>query len=88
MEYKRSYWVSNCCLAQTNVQQPPASRYSDSPPDPVVTCDCCEQKCEEWGLTQEEYRDELEERGKDPELYINEEDEEFEATPEVHPRKV
>ena len=69
MPVPRIYWVSDCHLAVVNVYQPPGSMHSDSPPDPITTCDECGNRCEEWGLTREEYINELKKKGKDPEDY-------------------
>lgn len=38
--------LSDCHYATVIVTQPPASGYSDSPPDPIETCDECGQPCE------------------------------------------
>lgn len=61
------YWVSDCCLSPTHVFSQPTSHWRDSPPDPIVVCTKCERPCEEWGLTREEYINELRKAGKDPE---------------------
>jgi hypothetical protein len=51
-------WVSECCLAETTTTRPTTYGLPDSPPDPVVICNQCGRKCEEWGLTYNELRHE------------------------------
>lgn len=38
--------LSACCYEEVIVTQPAASSYSESPPDPIETCDGCGKECE------------------------------------------
>lgn len=56
---KQFFWVSDCCLAETEVFFPKPSMGADSPPDPKIYCSLCERLCDELILTRAEIRREM-----------------------------